>query len=85
MLPPVELELWNIFMYYSLHGNSMDPTHLNASYFFKFCHDTFITDSVSLRRLDKMFNSVVKMRSKVKYFILMHSIYSRLSYHFIGY
>ena len=27
----VEQELWNIFTYYTLHGNPLDPEHMRVS------------------------------------------------------
>lgn len=35
----VEKELWNIFTYYSLHGDPLDPEHMRATQFIKMCRD----------------------------------------------
>lgn len=37
-------EIWNIFTYYSLHGNSKDPSKLNLSQFIKLCKDSMLFD-----------------------------------------
>jgi len=37
-------ELWNIFTYYSLHGNPKDPSRLATSQFSCFCKDCMIFD-----------------------------------------
>jgi hypothetical protein len=38
----VELELWNIFTYYTLHGNPQDPEHLKCNQFVRLAKDTDI-------------------------------------------
>ena len=38
----VEVELWNVFTYYALHGNPLDPEHMTAFQFVKFCRDSGI-------------------------------------------
>jgi len=35
----IEEELWNIFTYYTLHGNPLDPEHIRASQFVKLTRD----------------------------------------------
>ena len=42
----VEQELWNIFTYYTLHGNPMYPDLLKASQFVKLCRDCRIVRSI---------------------------------------
>eukprot|EP01041_Mallomonas_annulata_P003317 gene3317-6568_t len=37
-----EDELWNIFTYYSLHGNPMDPSRIDAAHYYKLCKDSFM-------------------------------------------
>ena len=37
-------ELWNIFTYYSLHGNPRDPSRINATQYCNFCRDTLLFD-----------------------------------------
>ena len=39
-------ELWNIFTFYTLHGNPLDPEHIRASQFVKLAKDTQIVGSV---------------------------------------
>lgn len=41
----IEKELWNIFTYYSLHGNTRDPSKLSETQFIKLCKDSAIMDS----------------------------------------
>ena len=38
----VELELWNIFTYYTLHGNPQDPEHLKCNQFVRLAKDADI-------------------------------------------
>jgi hypothetical protein len=38
----VERELWNIFTYYTLHGNPQDPEHLKCNQFVRLARDTDI-------------------------------------------
>jgi hypothetical protein len=40
----IQEELWNIYTYYSLRGNPRDPSHINATQFYKFCRDTLLFD-----------------------------------------
>lgn len=40
----VEEELWNIFTYYSLHGNPRDPSKLPCFQFLKLCRDSMVMD-----------------------------------------
>lgn len=35
----VEEELWNIFTYYSLHGDPLDPEYIKSSQFVRMCKD----------------------------------------------
>lgn len=41
----IQEELWNIFSYYSLHGNPRDPSRINATQFYNFCRDCMVFDS----------------------------------------
>jgi hypothetical protein len=38
-------EIWNIFTYYTLHGNPKDPSRLNVSQFSIFCKDSMLFDA----------------------------------------
>jgi len=40
----IQEELWNIFTYYSLHGNPRDPSRINATQFYNFCRDAMLFD-----------------------------------------
>ncbi len=44
MAHSVQEELWNIFTYYSLHGSTGDPFHLNKTQFTRFCTDSLLFD-----------------------------------------
>lgn len=41
----VEQEIWNIFTFYTLHGNPLDPEHIRATQFVKLCKDCQIIGS----------------------------------------
>ncbi|KAA0160519.1 hypothetical protein FNF27_01454 [Cafeteria roenbergensis] len=41
----VEQKLWNIFTYYTLHGNPLDPEHMRSQQFVKFCKTCQIVGS----------------------------------------
>ena len=41
----IQEELWNVFTYYSLHGNPRDPSRINATQFYNFCRDCMVFDS----------------------------------------
>jgi hypothetical protein len=38
-LTPPSQELWNIFTFYTLNGNPLDPEHMRATQWVKFCKD----------------------------------------------
>ena len=40
----VESELWNIFTFYTLHGNPLDPEHMTSQQFVKMAKDCSIVD-----------------------------------------
>jgi hypothetical protein len=40
----IQEELWNIFTYYSLHGNPRDPSRINTTQFYNFCRDAMLFD-----------------------------------------
>ena len=40
----VETELWNIFTYYTLRGDSLDPEHLKTQQFMQFLRDCMIVE-----------------------------------------
>jgi hypothetical protein len=40
----VETELWNIFTYYTLRGDSLDPEHLKTQQFMQFLRDCLIVE-----------------------------------------
>lgn len=48
MSASVEQELWNIFTYYTLHGNPLDPNFIQSSQFLKFCRKCKIFDTNNL-------------------------------------
>ena len=37
-------ELWNIFTYYTLHGNPRDPSRINSMQFLKLCRESMLFD-----------------------------------------
>lgn len=41
-------EIWNIFTYYTLHGNPKDPSRLNVSQFSIFCKDSMLFDATMI-------------------------------------
>ena len=41
----LEIELWNIFTYYTLHGCPRDPSRLQLSHFVKLCSDSQLMDA----------------------------------------
>ena len=45
----VEAELWNIFTYYTLHGNVLDPEHLALTQMVQMARDTQMLDGVLMR------------------------------------
>lgn len=48
----VEMQLWNIFTYYTSRGNSQDPQHLRAETFYKLCDECGIVDNVKVLKQD---------------------------------
>jgi len=48
----VEAELWNVFTFYSLHGNPMDPEHMRKSQFLKLLRDCLVVRRPSNKRSD---------------------------------
>jgi hypothetical protein len=66
----VEEDLWNIFTFYSLHGNQKDPSRLNRSGLFKICKDIMVLDmtmtekSISQADIDLIFASELKSPEK---------------------
>ena len=38
----IEIELWNIFTCYTLHGSPRDPSRMNETQFLKLCKDTAV-------------------------------------------
>jgi hypothetical protein len=44
MSESIQEELWNIFSYYSLHGNPRDPSRIMATQFYNFCRDALLFD-----------------------------------------
>jgi len=51
-LPARAQELWNIFTFYTLHGNPLDPEHIRASQFVKLAKDTQIVGASGLTEAD---------------------------------
>jgi hypothetical protein len=62
----VEQELWNIFTFYTLHGNPQDPEHLKMSQFVKLCGDCEILGkqqgghSVSRAEINLVFQAEIR-------------------------
>ena len=50
----VEDELWNIFTYYSLHGDPTDPSRLDSARFYKLCRDSHITLKSKTNLIDEL-------------------------------
>jgi hypothetical protein len=40
----IEVELWNIFTCYTLHGNPRDPSRVSETQFLKLCKDSSVTN-----------------------------------------
>jgi hypothetical protein len=38
----IEVELWNIFTCYTLHGNPRDPSRISETQFLKLCKDSSV-------------------------------------------
>ena len=45
----VEAELWNIFTYYTLHGNALDPEHLALTQLVQLARDTQLLDGALVK------------------------------------
>jgi len=64
----VEAELWNIFTYYTLHGNALDPEHLALTQLVQLSRDTQMLDGALVRTplkkadVELVFISEVKRR-----------------------
>lgn len=62
----IEEELWNIFTFYTLHGNQKDPSRLNRSGMFKVCREIMVMDptmterAISQADIDLIFTSQLK-------------------------
>lgn len=39
----IQEELWNIFTFYTLHGNPKDPSRLNRTCLLKLCRDVMVS------------------------------------------
>ena len=65
----VEAELWNIFTYYTLHGNALDPEHLALTQLVQLSRDTQMLDGALVRTklkkadIELVFISEVKRRN----------------------
>jgi hypothetical protein len=46
----VDEELWNIYTFYTLHGNPRDPSKLQCSQFLKLCRDCLLMDHKMVER-----------------------------------
>ena len=61
----IQQELWNIFTFYTLHGNPRDPSRLNRSGLIKICRDVMVLDptmtekALSQADLDLIFTSIL--------------------------
>lgn len=79
----IEIELWNIFTYYTLHSNPKDPSKINGSILFKFCRDIMVLDAsmtekpITQAELHIIFTSELKKLKKVNiYIILFYYMYN---------
>ena len=61
----VEEELWNIFTFYSLHGNPLDPEYLSGSQFMKLVRHCKILDIVDAPVVNVMYTREVKKHKGV--------------------
>jgi len=67
----IEIELWNIFTYYTLHSNPKDPSRINNSALYKFCKDVMVLDPsmtekpVTQAELHIIFASELRNQKKV--------------------
>lgn len=67
----IEDELWNIFTFYSLHGNPRDPSRINGSVLYRFCRDVLVLDAsmterpISQAELHLLYAAELKSPSKV--------------------
>ncbi len=67
----LELELWNIFTHYSLHGNPRDPSKIPETQFLKLCKDSAVMDPAMCEMpliqadLHLIWTSAIKYRGKV--------------------
>jgi hypothetical protein len=72
----LELELWNIFTYYSLHGNPRDPSRIPETQFLKLCRDSSVMDpsmtdvALDQANLHLIWTSAITMRGNVLITIL---------------
>jgi hypothetical protein len=66
----VEEDLWNIFTFYSLHGNQKDPSRLNRSSLYKICREVMVLDMtmtenpISQADIDLIFTSELQSPEK---------------------
>lgn len=63
----VEQELWNIFTFYTLHGNPLDPEHLRSTQFLKLAKDCQIIGTTSVTEADTYvaYTAEVKRKQRV--------------------
>ncbi|GMH50329.1 hypothetical protein TL16_g08085 [Triparma laevis f. inornata] len=65
----VEAELWNIFTYYTLHGNALDPEHLALTQMVQLARDVQLLDGTLIKTplrkpdIELVFISLVKKRT----------------------
>jgi hypothetical protein len=67
----VELELWNIFTYYTLHGNPQDPEHLKCNQFVRLAKDADILgrrnsrlNNVAQADVELSFKAAIRSKSR---------------------
>lgn len=73
----IQQELWNIFTFYTLHGNPRDPSKMGSIPLAKLCKDMMVFDATMTERpltqadLNIIFTGEIKKQLKVGYCIVL--------------
>ena len=66
----VEESLWNVFTFYTLRGDPMDPEHMSKREFVKFCRDCLIVPRPTVK--DSLRNKEERERIEMSEILLQH-------------
>jgi len=74
----VEEELWNVFTFYTLRGDPMDPEHMSKREFVKFCRDSLIVPRPDTK--DPFLTKETRERIETSEILLQHIVSRHSNY-----